>query len=440
MESSINRRQFLGKGGASVTGLALAAGATPMSAQRRPIEEVRAGIVGVGGRGLGHVQELLKVPGVEIRAVGDIVPSHVEEAQNLIEEAGQPRPAGYSRGETDYKRLCAEVDLDILYIATPWQWHTPMCVEAMSTGKHAATEVPAAISIEECWQLVETSESTGRYCIQLENCCYDRVELMVLHMVRKGLLGEIVHAECGYLHDLREIKFSDSGEGLWRLDHSLRRNADLYPTHGLGPVAQTLNINRGNQFDYLVSTASKAAGLHDYAVREFGEDSPQAELGIVLGDVVSSLIRTLGGQTILVVHNTNNARPYSRKILVQGTRGLVRKYPEPLIYLDEKSPTHQWENLLEVYADEWEHPLWRELSERSEGGGHGGMDYVMNYRLMTCLKRGDPPDMDVYDAAAISAVVELSEQSIANRSQSMDFPDFTRNRWRSREPLGIVNA
>jgi predicted dehydrogenase len=336
--------------------------------------------------------------------------------------------------------LCAEVDLDMVYVATPWQWHAPMCVEAMKTGKHAVTEVPAAVSIEECWQLVETSESTGRYCIMLENCCYDRVELMVLNMVRKGLLGDVVHAECGYLHDLRSLKFSERGEGPWRLDFSLRRNADLYPTHGLGPVAQTVNINRGNQFDHLVSMASKDAALHEYAAGTFGPDSPQAKLDIKLGDVVSSLIRTMAGQTILVVHDTNTPRPYSRKILVQGTKGLVQKYPTPQIYLDGESPNDEWQNLLDVYAGKWEHPLWGELSERSAGAGHGGMDYVMNYRLVQCLLRGIPPDMDVYDAAAISAVTELSERSIAARSRTMDFPDFTRNRWRSREPLGIVRA
>jgi len=440
MDEALNRRRFLSRTGAQAAGLAFAAGVSPLAAQSGGTETVRVGVVGVGGRGMIHVQELLKLPGVEIRAVADIVASRVEEAENLVEDTGQPRPAGYSRGETDYQRMCAEADLDIVYIATPWRWHTPMCVEAMKTGKHAATEVPAATSIEECWQLVEMAESTGRYCVQLENCCYDRVELMILNMVRRGLLGEIVHAECGYLHDLRELKFSDSGEGLWRLDYSLRRNADLYPTHGLGPVAQTVNINRGNRFDHIVSTASKSRGLHEYAVREFGADSPQANLEIAIGDVVSSLIRTTSEETILVVHNTNSARPYSRKLMVQGTKGLVQKYPEPLIYLDEISPAHEWENLLEKYAEEWEHPLWRDLSERSEGGGHGGMDFVLNYRLMTCIQRGEQPDMDVYDAAAISAVIELSERSIADRSRTMDFPDFTRSKWQSREPLGIVRA
>jgi hypothetical protein len=440
MNKSLSRRQLLKLGGTHAIALAMAGGVRPAAAQREKFEKIRLGIIGVGSRGTGHVRNLLKLEGVEIRAVADIVPSSVENVQNLAEKAGRPRPAAYTRGEYDYQRLCAEADLDLVYVATPWAWHARMCVEAMKAGKHVAVEVPAATTIEECWQLVETAESTGRYCIQLENCCYDRVELMTLHMVRKGLLGDVVHAECGYLHDLRALKFSDRGEGLWRLEPSLRRNADVYPTHGLGPVAQTVNINRGNQFDYMVSAASKSLSLHEYAAKTFGGDSPQAKLDVALGDVVSSLIRTMAGQTILVVHDTNTPRPYSRKILVQGSRGLVQKYPTPLIYIEGKSQEHNWENLLEAYAGEWEHPLWRELAERAAGGGHGGMDFVMNYRLVQCLLRGEAPDMDVYDAAATSAVTELSERSIANRSQSMDFPDFTRGRWRSREPLGIVQA
>jgi predicted dehydrogenase len=431
-----SRRYFIRQAAALATALA---GSRPLAAQSKGLDSVRAGIIGVGGRGAGHVGDLLAVPNVQVKAVCDLLPSRVELIQNRVQKAGQPRPDGYSRGEHDYKRLCARNDLDVVYIATPWEWHVPMCVEAMKNGKHAAVEVPAAITLEECWQLVETSESTGKHCIQLENCCYDRVELMALNMVRKNLLGELVHAECGYLHDLRSLKFSDHNEGLWRLSHSLRRNADLYPTHGLGPVAQSFNINRGNQFDFLVSMASKSAGLKEYAAAKFGSDSPQSKLDIKLGDVVSSLIRTAAGQTILVVHDTNTPRPYSRKILVQGTRGIIEKYPTERIYIEGKGPHDRWQDLFPNFAQEWEHPLWRSLEQKAKGAGHGGMDYVLNYRLVDCLLKGEPPDMDVYDAAALSAVTELSERSIANRSRSVDFPDFTRGKWRSRAPLGIVS-
>lgn len=434
--SGFDRREFLARS-AGLAGALAAFGDSAWAQDRKP---VRVGIIGVGGRGTGHVRDLLAVPGVQLRAVCDINPTRVEAVQNMTQKVGQPRPEGYSRGEFDYKRLCAQPDLDAIYIATPWDWHVRMCVEAMKNGKHAMTEVPAATSLEECWELVETSESTGKHCVMLENCCYDRVELMALNMVRKNLLGDIVHAECGYLHDLRSIKFSDRGEGLWRLNFALRRNADLYPTHGLGPVAQTLGINRGNLFDHMVSMASKTEGLREYARARFGPDSPQAKLDIKLGDVVSSLIRTSAGQTILVVHDTNLPRPYSRKILIQGTKGLLQKYPKPQIYVEGRGKDDQWEDLFPGYEQEWEHPLWKSLQERAKGAGHGGMDYVLNYRLMSCLSKGEAPDMDVYDAAALSAVTPLSEQSIARRGASMDFPDFTRGKWRSRKPLGVVTA
>lgn len=436
MPNAQNRRQFLERGMGVVGAMTLAR--APMMAQAKPLDKVRIGFIGVGGRGTGHVRDLVRIPGVEMKAICDIVPSKVERAQNLVEQAGQPRPESYTRGEQDYKRLCARNDLDMIYIATPWEWHVPMCLEAMKNGKHAATEVPAATTVEDCWRLVEASESTGKHCIMLENCCYDRVELMALNMVRKGLLGETVHGECGYLHDLRALKFSRQGEGLWRLNHALRQNGDLYPTHGLGPVAQTFGVNRGNLFDHMVSMASKPCALHQFAVEKFGADSPQAHLDIVLGDVVSSLIRTRAGQTILVVHNTDSPRPYSRKILIQGSKGLLEKYPTPQIYVDGRGKEDQWQNL-ENFAGEFEHPLWKTLQEKAKGSGHGGMDFVMNYRLMECLRKGEAPDMDVYDAAALSAVVELSERSIGNRSRTVDFPDFTRGKWMSRAPLGVVS-
>lgn len=438
MTQPINRRELLQRG-AMLAG-ALALGGNRLGAQAKPLSTVRVGFIGVGGRGSGHVGNVLRIPNVEVKAICDIVPAKVENIQNRVQAAGQPRPESYTKGETDFKRLCARPDLDIIYIATPWEWHVPMAVEAMKNGKHAAIEVPAATSIEQCWQMVETAEATGKYCIQLENCCYDRVELMAMNMVRKGLLGEIVHSECGYLHDLRSLKFANTGEGPWRLNHALRRNADLYPTHGLGPVAQTLGINRGNLFDHLVSMASKSHSLTEYAAGKFGPNSPQAKLDVALGDVVSSLIRTRAGQTILVVHDTNTPRPYSRKILVQGSKGLIEKYPTPRIYIEGRGKFDQWEDLFPNYAKEWEHPLWRELQEKAKGSGHGGMDYVLNYRLMQCLQKGEPPDMDVYDAAALSAATELSERSIAGHSRPMDFPDFTRNKWHTRPPLGIVSA
>jgi len=403
-----------------------------------PLEVVRVGFVGVGGMGSVHVQNFLNIPGVEIKAICDIVEEKVARAQKWVEEAGFPRPKGYSRGPWDFRRMCEEEDLDLVFTATPWEWHVPVCVAAMKNGKHAATEVPAAVTLEECWELVETAERYKKHCVMMENCCYDRIELMSLNMVRRGLLGEILHAEAGYLHDLREVKFSHEGEGLWRRQHSWKRNGNLYPTHGLGPVAQCMNINRGDAFDYLVSMSSPSRGLQLYALEKFGPDSPQARERFALGDVNTSLIKTRLGKTIILIHDTNLPRPYSRIHLIQGTRGILQKWPNR-IYIEGRSPSHRWEDI-EAYAQEYEHPLWKKLSQKGEGRGHGGMDYIEDYRLVECLRTGQPMDMNVYDAAAWSTVSALSERSVARNSEPVKFPDFTRGRWKTTPPLGIIGG
>jgi len=404
-----------------------------------PMEKVRIGFIGVGGMGTAHVRNLLRIEGAELRAVCDIVEWKVERVQAMCEAAGKPRPEGYTRGELDFKRMCERDDLDLVYNAAPWRWHVPMCLEAMNTGKHAATEVPAAYRVDDCWKLVETSEKTGKYCIMMENCNYDRVEMMILNMVKKGVLGELIHAECGYLHDLREVKHDMLGEGVWRRAHSMKRNGDLYPTHGLGPVAQCLDINRGNRFEFLVSFASKTRGLHLYAVERFGSQSPQAREEFVLGDVVTTLLRTVKGETVVLTHDTSSPRPYSRDILVQGTKGIVRKYPRPLVYIEGRSAPHQWEPVQE-YSREFRHPLWTQLEEKSRGAGHGGMDFLEDYRLIGALRSGRPPDMDVYDAAVLSAVTELSERSIASGGRTVAFPDFTRGTWRKPRELEVMKV
>lgn len=447
---SINRRDFLRMG--AIAGLGATLGCAglsktsailsspPVEFTVEPIDPVRVGYVGVGLQGTAHVRNLLRIEGVEIRAVCDIVPERVANAQQLVVEAGFPKPEGYSRGEYDFKRLCEREDLDLVYTATPWEWHVPVCVAAMEAGKHAATEVPAAVTLEECWKLVETAERTRRYCVMMENCCYDRPEMLILNLVRQGMLGEILHAECGYLHDLRAIKFDfEAGhEAVWRLAHSIKRNGNLYPTHGLGPVAQCMNINRGDQFDYLVSMSTRSIGLNLFAAEKFGPESKWAKQQYALGDINVSLIRTKRGKTITVYHDTSSPRPYSRKILIQGTKGLAQRWPER-VYIEGRSPAHHWEDM-EAYREEFEHPLWRHLLEQSRGAGHGGMDYIEDYRLIHCLRGGMPLDLDVYDAAAWSAVSQLSEMSVANRSKPMDFPDFTRGAWRTRPPIGIVSA
>ncbi len=454
---ALNRREFLKTGAAA--GIAAALGKSCVSAGKGkvvrgsaplpaadtilefkvpPIDPVRIGFVGVGGMGSAHVRNFMKIEGVEIKAVCDIVEEKVARIQKWCVEAGRPKPEGYSRGERDFERLCERSDLDLVFTATPWEWHVPVCLAAMKAGKHAATEVPAAYTIDDCWALVETAEKTHRHCIMMENCCYDRPEMLSLNLVKKGLLGEIFHAEAGYLHDLREVKFSGRGESLWRPQHSVKRNGNLYPTHGLGPVSQCMDINRGDRFDFLVSMSSKSMGLHLYAVKKFGPDGEWARQKFALGDVNVSLIHTANDKIITLYHDTSSPRPYSRIHIVQGTKGIFEKWPDR-VYIEGRSPNDEWETL-ESYYIEYDHPIWKQLEERSKGAGHGGMDYIEDFRLIEALRQGRPLDMDVYDAASWSVVTPLSEWSVANRSQPADFPDFTRGQWKNPRPLHAMEV
>jgi len=447
-----SRRDFLKTGaitglGAALSGAApraFAGAGEPKGAGRiqfrvAPVDPVRVGFVGVGGMGSAHVQNYMNIDGVEIKAVCDIVPAKVERVQKWCADAGRPKPTGYSNGPWDFKRMCETESLDLVMTATPWEWHVPVCVAAMENGKHAVTEVPAAMFLDDCWRLVETAERTGKHCQMMENCCYDRIELMTLHLVRKGALGEILNAEAGYLHDLREVKFSKDGEGLWRRQWSQKLDGNLYPTHGLGPVAQCMNVNRGDAFDYLVSMSTPTRGLHEYAVEKFGPDSPQAKEKYVLGDVNNSLIKTKLGKTIILVHDTNLPRPYSRVNLVQGTKGIAHKWPDRIYVEGKAAKPHQWDDF-EKFAAEWEHPLWKAIAQRGEGRGHGGMDYIEDFRLIWSLRKGEPLDQDVYDAAAWSAIVEATCRSVAGKGRPVEIPDFTRGAWKTNPPLRIVTA
>jgi predicted dehydrogenase len=459
MKKRLNRRDFLKQ--SSTAGLGVALGSMAMSKYgcvrqpqlktepiehlvTPPVETVRVAYVGIGNQGSGHLRNLLRIEGVEIKAVCDIREERVLWAQEQCEKTGKPKPTGYSKGPEDFKRMCDTEDLDLVYNATPWEWHVPISIKAMETGSHAASEVPGAITLEGCWEMVETAEKYKKHCCTMENCNYDSTELLLFNMVRQGLFGELLHAECGYLHDLRGWKFGTIRSPYypkdWRLKYSIKRNADLYPTHGLGPVAQWMDITRGNKFEYLVSMSSPSRSLKLEAIKLYGQNHPLAQTDYALGDVVSTLIKTYKGQTILVMHNTNSPRPYSRKILIQGTKGLARKYPEQKIYIEGTSPrSHRWEELSN-YSEQYKHPLLTSLEEKAQGAGHGGMDFIEDYRLIQCIREGKPTDSDVYDGAAISAVVALSEKSIASNSTPVECPDFTRGKWKTRKPLGIVTA
>lgn len=415
-----------------------------------PIEEVRVGYVGVGLQGGGHVRNLLQIPGCRVAALCDVVPEKVARWQQAAVEAGFPEPAGYSDGDHDFVRMCEQEDLDLVYTATPWEWHVPVMLAAMENGKHAATEIPAAYTIEDCWKLVEAAEAYELHCVMMENCNYDRPEMMVFNMVRQEMFGELLHAECGYLHDLRGIKFEDRNEGLWRREHSILRNGNLYPTHGLGPIANCMDIDRGDRFEYLVSMSSPSRGLQIYAEENFPEGDPKRDEQYALGDVNTALIKTAHGRTIYLSHDTNLPRPYSRIHMLQGTKGIFQGYPNR-VYFEDYGRAHRWideegyeedgqrYDLGQMWA-QYEHPLIQELREQSEGAGHGGMDYVEDYRLIKCLNEGLPTDTNVYQAASVSAVCELTEISVANGSMPVEFPDFTRGRWRSYPRWEIVHA
>jgi predicted dehydrogenase len=453
-----DRREFLktaaiagagiGLGACQSTGATAGVGAVPIGAPypwaplfaAPRLERVRMGFVGVGHQGSGHVRNFLGIEGVDIVAICDVTPANLARSLRAVTDAGRPQPKSYGeRGPRDFERMLGEEQLDLVLTATPWEWHAPVMLAAMRAGVHAATEVPMAVTLDECWELVETAEQTKRHCVMMENCCYDRPEMMIMNMMRQGLFGELLHAECGYLHDLRRLKLTDYYYDRWRVKHSITRNGDLYPTHGIGPVAQWLDINRGNRFDHLVAMATKSRGLNLWAEANIGADSSEARQRYALGDVVTTLIRTAAGQTIVITHDTDSPRPYSRNVLLQGTKGIVQKYPVQRIYVEGRSRNDRWDDLQE-YREQYDHPLWKGLEERSAGAGHGGMDYIEDFRLIQCLRQGTPTDFDVYDGAAWTAVIMLSEQSIAERSRSLDFPDFTRGAWRSRPPLGIVDV
>jgi hypothetical protein len=397
--SDPTRRDFLKTGAGVVAGAALAGREAPASAQPSTrgffsgpaIPVVRIGFVGVGLQGSGHVRNLLRIPNCQVTAVCDIRSERTDWATKTIAAAGQPAPAVYNRGPRDFERLCETEDLDLVYTATPWEWHVPVMLAAMKNGKHAVTEVPAAMTIDDCWAMVDAAEKHRRHCVMMENCNYDRMEMMVFNIVRKGLFGELLHAEGGYLHDLRQIKFERRDEGLWRRAWSMKLDGNPYPTHGLGPVANCLDINRGDRFEYLVSMSSPSRGLQEWQAAHFGPEDPERREKYVLGDVNTSLIRTARGRTIMVQHCTNLPRPYSRIHLVQGTRGLFQGYPNR-VYIEGRGRSHQWVQASEMLA-EFEHPLWKEIAEQAQGAGHGGMDYIEDYRLIKCLREGLPTDM-----------------------------------------------
>lgn len=403
------------------------------------LDTVRVGFIGLGQRGPSHLSNMTKLEGVEIKALCDLRPEKVEKAKKMLEGSAH-KPALYSGSKDEWKKLCDRKDVDLIYIATPWDMHVPMAVYAMEQGKHVAIEVPAAVSVEECWQLVETSERTRKHCMMLENTCYDFFELLTLNMARQGFFGEIVHTEGAYIHNLLDWNFKKDGYwDMWRLKENATRKGSLYPTHGLGPVCQIMNINRGDKMDYLVSVSSNDFMMGERAKELAAKDDfYKPFVGKPFrGNMNTTSIRTNLGRTIMIQHDVTSPRPYSRIHLVSGTKGTALKYPEP----GRISTSHEgWvsEQEFKSLEEKYTPNIVKKVGELAKKvGGHGGMDFLMDWRLIDCLRNGLPLDQDVYDAASWSSVFPLSEWSVNNRSNSIDVPDFTRGSWKKNQPLDV---
>lgn len=450
----MNRRKFIRQTGmASIAGAYSLSGIRAYAATQK--DRVRIGIIGTGMRGQNHIEMMLERTDVDIVALADPDTRMLADALSLIKKAGKAEPATYPKGNYDYKNLLKRSDIDAVIIATPWEWHIPQAIDSVQAGKIPGVEVCGAIQLQDCWDIVNASEKTGIPVMALENVCYRRDILAVYNMVRQGLFGELLHLQGGYEHDLRGVKFNDGvtpynsgaefgdkgySEARWRTQHSVNRNGDLYPTHGLGPVAMMIDVNRGNLLTKLSSVATKARGLHQYIVKhpKGGPNHPNASVNFKLGDIVTTQIQTANGETIVLTHDTNSPRPYNLGFRVQGTEGIWQdqhagQFNAGLLYIEGKSPkAHAWENP-EKMLREYDHPLWKKFENQAVGAGHGGMDFFVDNAFIECIKRRAPFPIDVYDMATWYAITPLSEKSIAEGGQLQFIPDFTRGKWKNRK-------
>ena len=476
-----NRRDFLKgtawMGAAAVAagcmsdGLRLSSGGAPMKGFSVPaLKKIRVGVVGLGWRGGAAVKRVSKVPGVEVVALCDVIQERIDESQENLQKEGR-RPARAYCGKEAYKALC-DSDLDVVYIATSWQMHTTVALYAMEHGKHAFIEVPSATTLDECWALVETAERTRRHCMQLENCCYGEAELLCHNLCKKGLIGELVHGEGAYIHDLRELCYCDWAnkhtnkldEGYadyWRLRYNKEHKGNQYETHGLGPIAKCMDINRGDRFDYLVSLESDQYNFEAFAKARHAGHEWKDKVKIEMGDMNTTLIKTVKGRSIMVQHDVSSPRPYSRINRVTGTKGAFEGFQffdetDPYAHPDrsgcfcrfgwEASPgarMHTYFDMekMEKLRLEHAHPLWKRAGELAKKvGGHGGMDLLMDLRWAYCLQNGLPLDTDVYDLASWCSLGELTERSVRSGSMPQKVPDFTRGAWKTARPFEIVDV
>jgi len=408
------------------------------------LEKVRWGVIGVGTRGTGHVKQLAQIEGSEVVAICDLYEDWARRSAKNVVKFAKQEPALYFGSPEKYRELLARPDIDAVVIATPWEDHAPMAIAAMEAGKHAFVEVPLALTVKELWAIVDTSERTGKHCMMMENCNYGREELMFLNMCRQGVIGELLHGEAAYIHELRkqmvEVK---RGTGSWRTPYYAQPNGgNLYPTHGLGPVAQYMNIARtDDMFERLVSFASPGRGRALYAKANFPADHKWNQMKFEAGDISTQIIKTKLGRTIMVQWDETSPRPYTRHDLIQGTKGTLAGYP-PRAAIEGRGSYHEWtegEEFNKLYA-EFEHPLYKRMGELAvKMGGHGGMDFIMLARMVECLRNGEPLDQNVYEGAMWSSVRPLSSKSEAEGGAPQLFVDFTRGQWQTTKPLGIVS-
>ncbi len=402
------------------------------------MDTVRVGFIGLGMRGPGAVQRFTHIPGAKIVALCDLYPERVEKSQTILDNAGVPRAAEYSGSEDAWKELCQRDDIDLVYIATDWKRHAPMMIYAMEQGKHVACEVPAAMTMEEIWDVINTAERTQKHCMQLENCVYDFFELTTLNMAQQGVLGEILYAEGAYIHQLED--FWDSYESDWRMEYNKTHRGDIYATHGMGPACQVLDIHRGDKMNYLVAMDSKPVSIPAYLKEKRGEEVSDFKNG----QHTMTFIKTENGKTIHIQHDVASPRPYSRMYQVQGTKGFANKYPNQGYALkadaieagsvpnleDLSAHSYVSDDVKKALMDKYKHPIHVELEEIAKKvGGHGGMDFIMDYRLVYCLQNGLPLDMDVYDLAEWCSLAPLTALSLDNNSAPVAIPDFTRGHW-----------
>ncbi|MDD7774901.1 MAG: Gfo/Idh/MocA family oxidoreductase [Eubacteriales bacterium] len=394
------------------------------------MEKFRVGQIGLGGRGMGHLSGIFcERDDVVVTYVCDVYEDRCAAAVKMVEEKNGNTP----KSTTNYKEVCESPDVDVVIVTSAWENHIPACVYAMECGKQVATEVGGAYSIDDCWKLVNTYEKTGIHCMMLENCCYDRNEMMVMKMVREGLFGKIVHCEGGYQHDLRGEVSHGAENRHYRLRNYQNRCCENYPTHELGPIAKILDINRGNRMLKLVSMASGAWGLNAFAEAHDDVDPALRSYPFKQGDVVKTLIQCAHGETICLTLDTTLPRYYSRNFTIRGTKGFFGE-TENMVYIDGKCVEFGHDNFNNVaeYRKEWEHPVWKHFEEEGVKGGHGGMDWLVFDAYFSALRDGMVPPIDTYDTAAWMAITPLSEISIANGSMPVDIPDFTRGMWTHR--------